>query len=108
MGDPYVRPGLVYKPHIEKHVLKHDGTGTEKMSPEEWAESHYRDSLSTVAQRYDLLTYVSVGHGVCTARMKRQLLEKMVDPLGLRERERTREDTGHSKSHQSNGKRQRE
>lgn len=80
MGDPFVRPGIEYAPHIEQLVLRHHGTGTSSTTREEWLSAQHRDTLSTLVQRYDQLLLQSVQENVSTAQMKRMLLEKMLDP----------------------------
>jgi splicing factor 3B subunit 5 len=84
-GDPFVLPGKPCAPHIENLILRQEGTGTYHTTPEAWLQDQYRDTLSSLAQRYDLLTLTSLAHNNVNARTRRELLEKMVDPLQLRE-----------------------
>ena len=84
-GDPFVLPGKPCAPHIENLILRQEGTGTYHTTPEAWLQDQYRDTLSSLTQRYDLLTLTSLAHGNVNARTRRELLEKMVDPLQLRE-----------------------
>lgn len=84
-GDPFVLPGKPCAPHIENLVLRQEGTGTYHTTPEMWLQDQYRDTLGSLAQRYDLLMLTSLAHNNCNARTRRELLEKMVDPLQLKE-----------------------
>jgi hypothetical protein len=84
-GDPFVLPGKPCAPLIENLILRQEGTGTYHTTPEAWVQDQYRDTLSSLAQRYDLLTLTSLAHNNVNARTRRELLEKMVDPMQLKE-----------------------
>ena len=82
MGDPFVRPGPTYPPHIEHLVLKHPGTGTADTTPHEWISSQHRDTLSSIVLNHGHLMYCGCVENVSTARMRAQLLDKMIAPCG--------------------------
>ena len=81
MGDPFVKPGLGCRPAIEQVMLRHEGTGTSNTKAVEWATNQYRDTLSTIVQRKDLLVFTASSMGLSTARARYNMLEKMADPL---------------------------
>ena len=48
----------------------------------EWAVNHHRDSLATVIGHHDMLVYAAAAEGVCVARERQKLMEKMIEPCG--------------------------
>lgn len=80
MGDPYVRPGLEYQPHIEEVLLKNEGTMTVETTKEEWLRYQHRDTLATIVEHRDQLAYLSLAENVPPAKLERILLERMTDP----------------------------
>lgn len=81
MGDPFVKPGLAFRQDIERVMLRNEGTGTKRTTAADWATDQYRDTLSTIVQRRDLLVFTATSMGLSTARARHNMLEKMVDPL---------------------------
>ncbi|CAD2216619.1 splicing factor 3B subunit 5 [Angomonas deanei] len=81
MGDPFVRVGLEYQPHIEAVLLKHDGTITVETTKEEWVSCQHRDTANTIIMNRDELMYLSMVENVPMAKMERILAERMVNPL---------------------------
>eukprot|EP00744_Colponema_vietnamica_P014614 GILI01020452.1.p1 GENE.GILI01020452.1~~GILI01020452.1.p1 ORF type:complete len:139 (+),score=21.64 GILI01020452.1:41-457(+) len=81
MGDPFVKPGLAFRQDVEKVMLRNEGTGTKRTTAADWVTDQYRDTLSTIVQRRDLLIYTASSMGLSTARARHNMLEKMVDPL---------------------------
>lgn len=55
MGDPFVRPGLEYQPHIEQTLLKHEGTMTLNTSKDDWLRAQHRDTLASIILHPDHL-----------------------------------------------------
>ena len=86
MGDPFVRPGIKYQPHIEYLILKTPGTGTKSTTPREWIVQIHRDMYhSLITNQSDLLTHHHYAAQLVNAnsdmpisrtRMKEQLYEK--------------------------------
>lgn len=81
MGDPFVRPGIPYADHIEELVLRNEGTGTADTTRKQWVASQHRDTIATMIQRYDQLLLLSLNENCSTARMKRELLSRLIDPM---------------------------
>lgn len=81
MGDPFVRPGLEYQPHVEEVLLRNEGTMTVETSKEEWLRYQHRDTLASLILHHDELAYLSVAENVPPAKLERVFLERMVDPL---------------------------
>lgn len=84
MGDPFIRPGLEYQPHIEQVMLRNEGTMSVETSKEEWIQYQHRDTLAFLASHPDQLNFLSMVENVPTAKMQRILLERMVDPLNAK------------------------
>ncbi len=83
MGDPFVRPGIPYPPHIEALVLRVPGTGDADTTAHEWIESQHRDTLALMVDRVDHLAYAAVAENVCLGRMRHMLLSNMAgQPCG--------------------------
>ncbi|TPP44669.1 Splicing factor 3B subunit 10 (SF3b10) family protein [Leishmania donovani] len=84
MGDPFVRPGLEYAPHVEQVLLKHEGTMTLETTKDDWMRYQHRDTLATIIEHRDQLEYLCVAENLPPAKMERVLLERMVDPIAKR------------------------
>jgi splicing factor 3B subunit 5 len=80
MGDPFVRPGLEYAPHIEQVLLKHEGTMTLETTKDDWMRYQHRDTLAAIIENRDQLEYLSIVENLPPAKMERILLERMVNP----------------------------
>ncbi|KAH9601751.1 Splicing factor 3B subunit 5/RDS3 complex subunit 10 [Trypanosoma melophagium] len=89
MGDPFVRPGLTYQPHIEQVLLRNEGTLTLESSKDDWLKYQHRDTLASIILHRDRLEYLSVVENAAPARMERILLERAVDPIRKRDRSST-------------------
>lgn len=83
MGDPFVRPGLEYLPHVEQVVLKNEGAMSLETTKVEWIRSQHRDTLATILAHPDQLAFLSMIENVPVAKMERILLERLVDPLRI-------------------------
>lgn len=81
MGDPFVKPGLEYQPHIEEVLLKNEGTMSIETTKSDWLQSQHRDTLASILAHPDQLHYLSLIENVPSAKLERILLERMVDPL---------------------------
>lgn len=80
MGDPFVRPGLSYAPEIEAVLLGHHGTMGPMTSVHDWITSQHRDTIGSLLLNDDQLQLQCVVENVCPQRMRRTLLERLVDP----------------------------
>lgn len=90
MGDPFVRPGVAYAPHIEHLVLRHPGTGTRNTTKHEWLTSQHKDTLASIVSHHDHLLYLSLAENVSVGRLRQQLLDRMVQPCGPAPKKRAR------------------
>lgn len=80
MGDPFVRPGLEYAPHIEQLVLKNAGTGTADTTKHEWLAMQQQDTFAAILHHPSHVAYLSVAENVSCSRMKAALLDKLPLP----------------------------
>ena len=87
MGDPFVRPGLSYEPHIEQVMLRNEGTLTADATKEDWIAAQHRDTLGMIIQRYDQLALLSLAENCSTHRVQRLMLERLAEPTRKRDRE---------------------
>jgi splicing factor 3B subunit 5 len=87
MGDPFVRPGLRYEPHIEQVMLRNDGTLTADATRDDWLVAQHRDTLGMILQRYDQLAVLGLAENMSTHRLHRLMLERLADPTRKRERD---------------------
>ncbi|CAM43625.1 conserved hypothetical protein [Leishmania braziliensis MHOM/BR/75/M2904] len=84
MGDPFVRPGLEYAPHVEQVLLKHEGTMTLETTKDDWMRYQHRDTLAAIIEHRDQIEYLCIAENLPPAKMERILLERMVDPIAKR------------------------
>mmetsp|Transcript_14611 Transcript_14611/g.16789 ORF Transcript_14611/g.16789 Transcript_14611/m.16789 type:complete len:137 (-) Transcript_14611:6-416(-) len=80
MGDPFVRPGLSYAPEVEAVLLGQHGTMGSMTSVHDWIESQHRDTLASLVLHDDELQLQCLVENVCPQRMRRMLLERLVNP----------------------------
>lgn len=83
MGDPFVRPGLEYQPHIEEVMLRNEGTMSSETSKEEWFRAQHRDTIGFFLHRNDELMHLAVLENVSVERMRRTMLERLANPLAV-------------------------
>lgn len=84
MGDPFVRPGLEYQPHVEQVLLKNEGTLTLESTMDDWMRYQHRDTLASIILHRDHLAYLSIVDNIPPEKLTRLLLERMVDPTRKR------------------------
>ena len=65
--------------HLQNKFL---GTGHPDMTRHELAVAHHRDTYATMLGHADMLLYAAAAEGVCSARMRLTLMERMVAPCG--------------------------
>ncbi|CBH14562.1 hypothetical protein, conserved [Trypanosoma brucei gambiense DAL972] len=85
MGDPFVRPGLTYQPHVEQALLKNEGTLTLECTKDDWLRYQHRDTAATIILHRDHLEYLSIVENASPVRVERMLLERAVDPTRKRD-----------------------
>ncbi|ORE09489.1 Splicing factor 3B subunit 5 [Rhizopus azygosporus] len=67
---------------IEHLQSKYVGTGHADTNKYEWLTNQHRDSLASFVGHNSLLSYFSVAENETKARVKNNLLEKMLQPCG--------------------------
>ena len=65
--------------HLQNKFL---GTGHPDISRHELAVQNHRDTYSTILGHHDMLLYSAAAEGVCGARMRLNLMERMIAPCG--------------------------
>eukprot|EP00161_Ancyromonas_sigmoides_P016905 TRINITY_DN4553_c0_g4_i2.p1 TRINITY_DN4553_c0_g4~~TRINITY_DN4553_c0_g4_i2.p1 ORF type:complete len:105 (-),score=32.64 TRINITY_DN4553_c0_g4_i2:137-451(-) len=75
--------GRRYDLETQKEFLhsKHPGTGNAATTGLEWAAAHHRATAASVLGRHPHAMYAALAEGVSLARMRRNLLDTIVDPL---------------------------
>ncbi|KAI8064707.1 splicing factor 3B subunit 5/RDS3 complex subunit 10 [Gongronella butleri] len=68
---------------LEHLQSKYVGTGHADTVKYEWMTNQHRDTLASMVGHNSLLSYISVAENESKARVKANLLEKMVLPCGL-------------------------
>ncbi len=77
MGDRYN-----IHSQLEHLQSKYIGTGHADTTKWEWLTNQHRDSFSSYVGHYDLLNYFAVAENESKARVKFNLMEKMLQPCG--------------------------
>lgn len=77
MGDRYN-----IHSQLEHLQSKYIGTGHADTTKYEWLTNQHRDSLASYLGHYDLLSYYSIAENEAKARVRFNLLEKMLQPCG--------------------------
>ena len=77
MGDRYHI--LSQMEHLQS---KYVGTGHADTSKWEWLLQQHRDSLASIVMHNDLLSYVSIAENETRARMRFNLMFRMIAPCG--------------------------
>jgi len=67
---------------LEHLQSKYIGTGHADTTKFEWLVNQHRDSYSSYIGHHDLLNFFSITENESKARMKFQLMEKMLQPCG--------------------------
>lgn len=62
--------------------LSFEGTGTPDTSKHEWREYQMRETLGTIVLLPGLLTYQSMALGIPESIVRKQTIDKMVQPCG--------------------------
>ena len=61
---------------------RHTGTGHADTTKHEWAANQHRDTLASNVGHYDMLSFIAVAQSDSVGRVRYQLLEKMLQPVG--------------------------
>ncbi|KAI9313801.1 splicing factor 3B subunit 5/RDS3 complex subunit 10 [Dichotomocladium elegans] len=67
---------------IEHLQSKYIGTGHADTIKHEWLSNQHRDSYASYAGHYPLLNYFAIAENECHARVKFNIMEKMIQPCG--------------------------
>ncbi|RWS28705.1 hypothetical protein B4U80_06857 [Leptotrombidium deliense] len=67
---------------LEHLQSKYIGTGHADTTKYEWMVNQQRDSLCSYLGHYDLFNYFAIATNECKARVKFNLMEKMLQPCG--------------------------
>ncbi|KAI8388658.1 splicing factor 3B subunit 5/RDS3 complex subunit 10 [Radiomyces spectabilis] len=67
---------------IEHLQSKYVGTGHADTIKHEWMTNQQRDSYASYIGHNSLISYFSVAENECKARVKHNILEKMLQPCG--------------------------
>lgn len=65
--------------HLQNKFL---GTGHPDITRHEWAANHHRDTNATLLGHHDMLLYAATAEGVAVGRMRYNLMERMLSPVG--------------------------
>lgn len=66
----------------EQLKARHLGTGHADISKHDWITNQHRDTLASVPQHYDQLSYYAVAQNESIERVRIQMLEKIWSPCG--------------------------
>ena len=80
----YLIMGDRYNIHSQLEHLqsKYIGTGHADTSKWEWCTNQHRDSYSSYMGHFDMLNYFALAENEAKARVKFNLMERMVQPCG--------------------------
>ena len=67
---------------LEHLQSKYIGTGHADTSKHEWLTNQHRDTYGSVLGHFDLLNYVAIAENESKARVRFNLVEKMLQPCG--------------------------
>ncbi|TKA71421.1 hypothetical protein B0A49_03934 [Cryomyces minteri] len=67
---------------LEALQAKHVGTGHADTTKFEWTSNIHRDTLASIVGHPPLLQYVAIGMGLPREIVRKNLLEKMIRPVG--------------------------
>ncbi|KAI0031142.1 splicing factor 3B subunit 5 [Vararia minispora EC-137] len=67
---------------LEHLHARYTGTGHADLSKYDWLTHQHRDTLSSIVGHPPLLSYVAIGDGESTGRVKFELTERMLQPCG--------------------------
>ena len=59
------------------------GVGHADSTKHEWAVNQHRDTLASNIGHYDMLSFIAVAQSDSIGRVRYQLLEKMLQPVGV-------------------------
>lgn len=77
MGDRYN-----IHSQLEHLQSKYIGTGHADTTKYEWLTNQHRDSLGSYLGHYDLLSYYAVAENETKARIRYNIMERMLQPSG--------------------------
>ncbi len=66
--------------HKDQLKAKYIGTGDADMSKYEWVTNMHRDTLASHVGHYDQLSYYAVAQNESIGRVKKEFIEKMLQP----------------------------
>ena len=61
---------------------KYIGTGDADMTKYEWVTNMHRDTMASHVGHYDQMSYYAVAQNESLGRVKKEFLEKMLEPCG--------------------------
>jgi len=67
---------------LEQLQARYVGTGHADTTKFEWTSNIARDSLASYIGHAPLLEYMAIGAGECKEKMRVQLIDKMIQPVG--------------------------
>jgi splicing factor 3B subunit 5 len=68
--------------HKDQLKAKYIGTGDADMTKFEWVSNMHRDTMASHVGHYDQMSYYAVAQNESLGRVKREFLEKMLEPCG--------------------------
>ncbi|XP_055345674.1 splicing factor 3B subunit 5-like [Paramacrobiotus metropolitanus] len=77
MGDRYN-----IHSQLEHLQSKYIGTGHADTSKWEWLQNQHRDTLASILGHFDMLNHVAIAENENRARLRFNLIEKMLQPTG--------------------------
>ena len=72
---------------LEHLQSKYIGTGHSDTSKHEWIVNQHRDSLASYLGHHDLLNYFAIAENESKARIRFNMIEKMIQPCGPPEKD---------------------
>ncbi|OQV11751.1 putative splicing factor 3B subunit 5 [Hypsibius exemplaris] len=77
MGDRYN-----IHSQLEHLQSKYIGTGHADTTKWEWMQNQHRDTVASILGHFDMLNHVAIAENENKARLKFNLIEKMLQPTG--------------------------
>ena len=78
MGDRFNSRGLL------PEQAKVPGMMTADTTKFEWMTNQHRDTIASNVAHYDMLMYISMAESKSVGRVRYELLEKMLAPIGIK------------------------
>jgi splicing factor 3B subunit 5 len=67
---------------LEALQARYVGTGHADTTKFEWTSNIHRDSYASYIGHPPLLSYMAIGMGECREKVRAQMVEKMIQPVG--------------------------